>query len=66
MLDPSYGLTNIVSKLPIKGINSLFLKKLRLDLLKPIGSLFLSGSPRLQQCATIERGRLGCKSVPLC
>ena len=43
MLDPSYGFTNIVSKLPIKGVNSVFLKKLRLDLIKSVDSLFLEG-----------------------
>ena len=41
MHDPSYGLTNIVSRLPLKGVNSVFLKKLRLDLITPIDSLFL-------------------------
>lgn len=41
MLDPSYGLTNIVSRLPLKGVNSVFLKKLRLDLITPIDPLFL-------------------------
>ena len=66
MLNPSHGLTNIVSKLPIKGVNSVFLKKLRLDLIKSADPLFLVDSPRLQQRATIERGRLGCNSVPLC
>lgn len=42
MLDPSYGLTNIVSRLPLKGVNSVFLKKLRLDLITPIDPLFLA------------------------
>lgn len=41
MLDPSYGLTNIVNRLPLKGDNSVFLKKLRLDLITPSDPLFL-------------------------
>ena len=41
MHDPSYGLTNIVSRLPLKGVNSVFLKKLQLDLITPIDPLFL-------------------------
>ena len=41
MHDPSYGLTNIVSGLTLKGVNSVFLKKLRLDLITPIDPLFL-------------------------
>ena len=44
MLDPPYSLTNIVSKLLIKGINSVFLKKLRLDLIQSVYPLFLVGS----------------------
>jgi hypothetical protein len=43
MLNPPYGLTNIVSRLPLKGVNSVFLKKLRLDLITPIDPLFLEG-----------------------
>jgi len=38
---PSYGLTNIVSRLPLKGVNSVFLKKLQLDLITPIDPFFL-------------------------
>jgi hypothetical protein len=41
MHDPSYGLTNIVSRLPLKGVNSVFLKKLQLDLITPIDPFFL-------------------------
>ena len=47
MLDPSYGFTNIVSKLPIKGVNSVFLKKLRLDLIISADPLFLVDSPKV-------------------
>jgi len=49
MHDPSYGLTNIVSRLPLKGVNSVFLKKLQLDLITPIDPFFLVDSLKVTE-----------------